>query len=349
MGDAMADGVVKIAIVRSLAVGDHTRQFLDACVSEGRSMGFMVDTFIVEGDEYCRELITRISEADYDGLILSHGSADFTYPALKPVLDRGIKVVTFDALPYENGDPNNGILPGVTSTSQDDRKLARLSLEALISHSGERPAKVIRAWAGPGIPPLDERLLVYDEFVREGKIEELALITPKDFAFSRIGIRDALAVILPHFPEGTVDAVWAPYDEFAKGALDALNEAGRGDIKLISIDISNDDIKLMMAYPSVWVCTAAVDPGLIGTVNMRLLAAKLAGEIVPDTYIFDAQIVETSSLNHAINMANMALMIPGWGQAENLFDNYPWMAELKTAETRYLRLPPLAEQNGAAP
>lgn len=334
----MADGIIKVAIVRNLTVGDHTRQFLAGSMAEGRDLGFTVDTFITGGDnERCRELILRIASADYDGLILSHGEADFTYDALKPAMERGIRVVTFDALPYQDGDPIQGIARGLTSTAQEDTKLAEISLEAILGRADHRPARIIRAWFGPGHPPLDRRQQVYDRLVREGKITELAVISPRDFAASRGGIRSALASILPDFPPGTVDAIWAPYDEFAKGCIDALAEADREDIKLVSIDISNDDIALMLNHPEVWVAVAAVDPKLIGIVNMRILAAKFAGEPTPDMYDFEAQLVETSSLSRQINMGNIAEVVPGWGRKQGLFDHYPWMAEIKAAGERRFR------------
>ena len=342
MPEAMRDGIVKLAVVRNVAAGDHTRQFLEGCVSEGRSLGFTVDAFVTDGDnERCRELIRDIARADYDGLILSQGGPGFTWPALTPAVERGIKVVTFDAPPPEEGDPVGGIAPGVTATFQEDGELARLSLEAILSEfEGKRPVKVIRVWAGPGIPPLDRRQRVYDEFIRRGTIEEVAAISPRDFAFARRGTGEALAALLPSLKEGTVDAIWAPYDEFARGCADALSGAGRLDIKLASIDISNDDIKLMLDNSPVWICAAAVDPKLIGMVNVRLVAAKLAGEETPATYAFAPRLVNTADLNRTVTMANMALVIPGWEREAGLFDGYPWMLELKAAEGKYLRLPP---------
>jgi simple sugar transport system substrate-binding protein len=348
MPEAMSDGMVKLAIVRNLAVGDHTRQFLEGCVSEGRSLGFTVDTFVTGGDnERCRELLGKIARADYDGLILSNGGADFTSEALRPVLERGIRTVTFDALPFERGDPAGAVLPGVTATFQEDEDLARLSLEAILSRfEGKRPVRLIRIQAGPGIPPLDRRQQVYDGFVREGMIEEAALISPPNFALARRGVSEALSAVLPRLGEGAVDAIWAPYDEFAKGAADALYAAGRMDIALMSIDLSNDDIKMMLDHQAVWLGTAAVDPRLIGVVNIRLLAAKLAGEATPDTYSFPPRLVRTADLNHTVTMANISLIVPGWGQEAGLFDEYPWMAALKAAEGKYLRLPPAVRPMG---
>jgi simple sugar transport system substrate-binding protein len=352
MPEQMADGIIKVAIVRNLALGDHTRQFLEGCVSEGRAMGFTVDTFITGGDnDRCRALIARICEADYDGLILSHGDADFTYNALKPVVDKNMKVVTFDALPYINGDPNQAILPGVTSTAQDDVKLAELSIETILSQfadadsaAPQRPVRVIRIWSGPGISPLDRRQSIYDEFIRQRKIEETAWVQPRDFTFARSGVRESLTALLQELPPGSVDAIWAPYDEFAKGCIDALEEAGRTDIKLVSIDISNDDIKLMLEHSEVWTATVAVDPRLIGIVNMRLLAAKFAGETTPERYTFEVQAVETPVLNQRINMANIAAVVLDWGREQGIFDEYPWMTVLKTAVRTYMRLPAQASE-----
>ena len=330
----MKNGAVKVAVVRNLAAGDHTQQFLEGCTSEGKKLGFIVDTFVTDGDNAkCQETLAQVIQKDYDGIILSHGEAGYTYDSLKPAVDKGMKVVTFDSVPYLNGDPNGQILTGVTSTAQEDAKLARLSLESIVANfdPSKQPIKVIRAWMGPGVPPLDRRQAVYDQFVKDGKITDVALVGPVDSANARGGTQDALSALLPRYPAGTVDAIWGSYDELAKGCLQALDDAGRKDIKIMSIDISNDDINLMLSHPDVWVSTAAVDPKLIGIADMRLLAAKFAGESTPDTYNLDAQGVKTTDLNPSINMTNIASVVNGWGQEKGVFDSYPWMAEIKAA------------------
>lgn len=348
MPEAMADGIVKVAVVLNQEEGDITWRFIAACVSEGRSMGFTVDTFLTDGDyERCREIVGRIAGADYDGLILAHGGADFSYGTLTPVLDKGVKVVTFDVRPLQNGDSDSGVMPGLTSTDRGDEALARLSLEAILSHFEEsgknpagRPVRVIRTWFEQDIHEPDLRQRVFDEFVREGAIEEAALVKLKDFGFARSGVKEALTAALARLPEGTVDAVWVPHDEFARDCADALYEAGRLDIVLVSIGLSTDNIKLMLNRSAVWLCAVVEDPGLIGVVNTRLLAAKLAGEATPDTYVFEGRIVKTASLSPAVTIANIALMLPDWARDEGIFDQYPWMTALKTAETNYMRLPP---------
>jgi simple sugar transport system substrate-binding protein len=338
MPEAMADGMVKIAVLVNLEEGDDSRQFIEGCVAEGRSMGFTVDSFVSGADEKrCRELAVGIAQANYDGLIFSHGDVGFSYDLLKPAAEKGIRIVTFEALPYRDGKSINGLI----ATFQDDYRLARLSLETLLSYANDgRPARVIRVGCDPGITFLDRRAWEFDRLVGEGKIEQAALVRLGNLENPRSAAWEALAAILPRFPQGRVDAVWAPWDEFAVGCAEALAAAGRQDIKLFSIGISTDDMRLMQRHADIWIANTAVDPKLAGTVNMRLLAARLAGETLAGTFSFDPQLVKTTDLNHAVNMANIAALVPDWGDGKGLFDHYQWMDDLKTAEGKYFRIAP---------
>jgi simple sugar transport system substrate-binding protein len=338
MPEAMSDGIVKIAVVVNLKPGDQSRQFAEGCVGEGRSMGFTVDTFVTGGDEQrCRELLTRIVQADYDGLVFSNGGDAFSYDALKPAADKGIQIVTFEALPVKDGRTINGI----TATFLDDYGLARLSLDTLLSGGDMRsPARIIRIGTEAGVPFMVRRAKVFDDYLGEGKIEEAALVNLHDMGNPAAAAREGLAAVLSRFPPGSVDAGWSPYDECAGGCAEALAAAGRRDIKLVSIGISNEDIILMQRYSQIWLASAAVDPLLAGTVNMRILAAKLAGEMPLATFSFGPQLVKTADLNRDVNMANIAVMVPGWGGGKGQFDYFDWMIDLKAAEGKYLRIPP---------
>jgi len=99
----------------------------------------------------------------------------------------------------------------------------------------------------------------------------------------------------------------------------------------------------MLRHPDIWLANAAVDPKLAGTVNMRFLAARLAGESVNDTFSFSPQLVKTADLNIGVNLGNISVMVPGWGDGDGLFDNYQWMINLKAAVEKYLRIPPVPQ------
>jgi simple sugar transport system substrate-binding protein len=93
-----------------------------------------------------------------------------------------------------------------------------------------------------------------------------------------------VGAILAKYPKGKIDAIWGTWDAFSQGAYKALKENGRTEIKLYSIDISNQDLQLMREPGSPWKVSVAVDPKLIGATNVRLIANKIAGEATPATY-----------------------------------------------------------------
>lgn len=325
VADAQAAGSLngkKVAVVRNLAAGDHTQQFLDGCVSEGKKFGWTVDTFVTDGDDAkAQETVAQVIAKGYDGLIVSHGQLSYSYDMLKPARDKGMAVVTFDTMPFKGGDANGLLLDGVTSTAQNDQALAELSLGHMMKEfeakGGKYPMKVLKTFMGPGIPPLDRRNEIYAKLEDEGKIKTLEVIAPSDSANARGDMTNKTAAILPKYPEGSVDAIWGCYDELAKGVLQALNDAGRTDIPMYTIDVSNDDIQLMVKNPQVWKSTAAVDPKLIGIVDTRLLALKLLGAETPSYFDLNASNIETTQLSAETTMGDLDKIVDGWGDAED--------------------------------
>jgi len=311
---------IKVAVIRNLPSDDHTKQFLDGARSEGESFGFQVDTFIADNDDAkFQELVAQAIAKGYDGLIISHGKKDYSYDMLKPAVDKGIKVVTFDTVIEKDGQG----LPEITRTFQDDFALARLSL-GVINEIAD-PARIIKLWWGPGVPPLGET--IYKPLEEEGHLITLETIGPTNFQDVQGDIAAKVSAVLPKYPEGEIDAIWGSWDEMAKGAYTALKDAGRTDIKLVSIDISNQDINLMREPGSVWIATAAVDPRLIGIVDMRLLAKKFAGEETPEEYDLEAKLIRQSDLKPDTTMETLGEVIEGWGDSDAF--NEPWMDKLR--------------------
>ena len=313
---------IKVAVVRNLASGDHTQQYLAGCVEEGEKFGYTVKTFVTDGDDAkCQETVAQVIQQGYDGLIVSHGQLSYSYDMLKPAIDKGMKVVTFDTMPYENGDANGKLLEGVTSTAQNDQALAYLSLgymmEEFEANGGTYPMKVLKTFMGPGVPPLDRRNEVYTALEDEGKIETVQIIAPSDMANARGDMTTKTEAILPTIKEGAVDAIWGSYDELAKGVLQALNDAGRTDIPMYTIDVSNDDIQLMVENADVWKSTAAVDPKLIGIVDMRLIALKLNDQETPEYFNLNANNIVTTQLDESTSMTDLDTIIEGWGDSED--------------------------------
>lgn len=310
---------VKIAVIRNLPSDDHTKQFLDGARAEGEAFGFTVDTFISDGDDAkFQDLVKQAIQKDYDGLIISHGKEAYSNDMIQPALDKGMKVVTFDTVVD---------VEGVTTTVQDDHQLAELSLNEIANLAeDDKPVKVIKLWLG-GIPPLDSREEIYKKFEEEGKIETLETIGPANMQNVQGDVSAGVSSILGKYPQGEVDAIWGSWDELAKGGFNALKDNNRSDIQLISIDISNQDINLMLEENSNWISTAAVDPSLIGIMNMRLLAKKIAGEETPDHYQLEPKLIKQDDLTAETNMTNLNEVIDGWGVSDDF--NEDWMKKLR--------------------
>ena len=264
-------GGVRIAVIRNLGSDDHTNQFLAGAKEEGEALGFKVDTFISNGeDAKFQDFVNLALNQDYDGIILSHGKDPYATDLVKAIVDKGVAVSCFDTALNEE-------IPGVTSTSQKDESLAEMSLGHLISDFNGN-ARILKLWVA-GFPPMERREVIYKKMMAENSgIEELELIGAVS-ADVQGDTANKVGAALAKYPEGEIDAIWASWDAFAQGAYKALKENNRTEIKIYGIDVSNPDLQLMQEEDSPWVSTAAVDPKLIGRMNLRLVAKKNCGGV----------------------------------------------------------------------
>ncbi|MFE0558658.1 sugar ABC transporter substrate-binding protein [Paenibacillus sp. NPDC058910] len=316
---------VKLMVVRKIGGDDHTAQFLAGAKQEGEALGFKVDTFSANGDSAkFHDAIAQAIDSDYDGFIISHGDDPASVQDVKKITDKGIPVVTFDSLP-EIGD-----IAGVTQTSQDDEQLAKLALDKLVEEQGPE-ANIVYLWVD-GFPPMVRRNAVYQETLKNNPgIKELERFGVASNQTS-LETQNAVSAILTKYPKGELDAIFATWDAFAIGAARALEEAGRTEVKIYGIDVSNADLELIQKQDSPWVATAAVDPKTIGAINVRLLAKKIAGEETPATVNLEPVLIERSGLagaTEAVNMVNLADIIPSWGTSTEFEEE--WMKALKEA------------------
>ncbi|WP_100333164.1 sugar ABC transporter substrate-binding protein [Bacillus alkalisoli] len=319
---ATGDGA-KIKVIRKIGGDDHTAQFLAGAKEEGESLGFEVEVFTANGDTAkFHDAIEQALNQDFDGFIISHGDDAATVDAVKKLVDNGKSVVTFDS------NPDLASIEGVTLTSQDDEALASLALDQLVADfNGE--ANIVYLWVD-GFPPMVRRNNVYTQVLAENsglkEVERFGVAA----ADTSVQTQNAVAAMLNKHPKGSIDAIFATWDAFAIGAARAIREAGRDEIKIYGIDVSNADLQEIQSEGSSWKYTAAVDPKTIGAVNLRILAKKLAGEETPQHFDLDAALISQDELREAsepVNMVNLNNIVEGWGTS-TVFEE-DWMKVLK--------------------
>ncbi|KIL46693.1 sugar ABC transporter substrate-binding protein [Jeotgalibacillus alimentarius] len=321
--EGLTDETKKIRVIRKIGGDDHTAQFLAGASGEGQSLGFDVDVFTANGDSArFLDAIAQAIDENVDGLIISHGDDAATLDAIKEAREKGIEVVTFDSIAdLEDVD-------GVTMTSQDDEALATLALDQLVEDFNEE-ANIVYLWVD-GFPPMVRRNNIYTEYLDQytglNEVDRFG-VAAED---TTVQTQNAVSAMLNAHPEGEIDAIFATWDAFAIGAARAVKEAGRDEIKIYGIDVSNADLQIMQEENSSWAYTAAVDPKLIGAVNMRILAKKLAGEETPDTYDLEASLISQEELQASgepVNMESLQDLVPGWGETDAFMED--WMQTLK--------------------
>lgn len=320
---AIADhnGPIRIALIRNLGSDDNTTQFVAGALQEGKKLGFKVSTFLSNGDDAkFQDFVNQAISQKYDGIILSQGRDPYSTELIKKAVAAGIKVAVFDTAV-------NGEIPGVTVTQQDDASLTKLSFGELVKDFNGK-ANIIKLWVA-GFPPMERRQAAYAELLKANPgIKELESIGAVSSDVQG-DTANKVGAVLAKYPKGQIDAIWGTWDAFSQGAYKALKENGRSEIKLYSIDVSNQDLQLMREANSPWKVSVAVDPKLIGATNIRLLANKIAGEPTPARYDFKAAAIPQALLasqSGAVNVATLSKIIPGWGQTQDFIA--PWFATL---------------------
>lgn len=315
-------GPIRIAVIRNLGSDDNTTQFIAGAIKQGRKLGFKVSTFLSNGDDArFQDFVNQAITQKYDGIILSQGRAPYSENLVKQITKAGIAVSVFDTEVPDN-------IPGVTVTRQDDASLTDRSFGQLVKDFHGK-ANIVKLWVA-GFAPMDRREKEYQKLMKENpgikQLESLGAVSTdvQGDTANKVG------AILAKYPKGKIDAIWGSWDAFSQGAYKALQENGRTEIKLYSIDISNQDLQMMHSKNSPWQMTAAVDTQQIGATNMRLVALKIAGDKTPATYEFKASSVSQALLNTQsgeINIASLPKIIPGWGQSNDFVA--PWFATLE--------------------
>lgn len=305
---AMAEG--KIAVFRNMTSSDHTTQFFAGAVAEGEALGYTVSTFMADGDDVkMQNIMEQAMNQDYDIWIVSHANEGYQYNLLSQAVAKGIKVVGFDC----GGEH----VEGVTYTSQSDSDLTKISLDAMIEKAESlgktRPIKIIEVNTLGAIVPFDTRHAMIQEYVNEGKIEVVRMISPN------LAGGDAYAEINTGITTSIMngmdfDGVWVASTGFLDGALDAANASGNQYV-FTGIDISDTELQRIMAEP-MYYCCAAVDPYVIGMVDVRIAVSKVLGLETPETYQFEAVGIKAEDLQPGDTMAALKGRIPGFGESD---------------------------------
>jgi simple sugar transport system substrate-binding protein len=202
------------------------------------------------------------------GIIVDHGTSPTLCPLINQATDAGIAVVVYDVKVLD-------CAAKAVETSQNDVDLATLVLTQMATDIGNGVAV---GYVNPlVIAPLERRDVVWKKFVADHKWDQKFAVGRFSHEVARDNAELATPALKAH-PD--VKAVFAPYDEVTKGAVEAIERNKLGSkVAAYGIDISNADIELMTKKDSPWKATATTDPSAVGAAVTRALALQLAGQL----------------------------------------------------------------------
>lgn len=315
----------RIAVIRNMTNSDHTAQFFAGAIDEGKSFGYTVDTFMADGDDIrMQNLMEQALQQNYDIWIVSHANEGYQHDLVSRAVRQGVAVSCFDCGGQQ--------VSGVTYTSQDDASLAAISLDAMIekalANGAKLPVKFIEVNILGFIVPFDNRHAVIEEYVKQGKVEVLQIVSPNPMGdmFSEVNV--AIRAALTRYGAGEINGIWAASTFFMDSIVDAVQTARRNDVILTGVDISDTEVKRLVEVPQYYAC-AAVDPYIIGVVNVRLAVSKKRGLTTPATLQFPAVGIKRDVLNRNDTMATLNKYFKDFGSTDLMLT-----PELKAAKVR---------------
>jgi simple sugar transport system substrate-binding protein len=310
---------LKIALIMQMSIGTFSTQYIDGVKKQVESFGGTIQVYNSDNDlaKMAANLDAAVN-AKVDGILIDHGRAEALKTGVEKALQAGIPVVAFD---------NDLRLPGVTVIDQDDYSLAWKSLKTLAEDLNGK-GNIAVVWVG-GFAPMERRSVMIDAFYkRYPNIKEVARFGTATNN-TALDTQAQVEALLKKYPKkGDLDAIFASWDEFAKGAVKALEQAGRTDIKVYGIDLSNEDLQLIQKNNSPWTATTATDPAEVGKVQARFLYQKVAGEKTPEVYSLEPYLVKKEQLpSQPVTMDQLSEHIAGWGASKAAYS--PWMNKLE--------------------
>jgi simple sugar transport system substrate-binding protein len=307
----------RVALVREIGEGSFFERYLAGAQSMADQLGVELVESNARGDQ--AQMVANIETAiqqQVDAIIVDHGRTDALQPAIERALAAGIKVVTFDLV------INN---PDVPEIEQDDILIGYLISRQLAVETGGN-AEVVYVNVN-GFAPLDKRDRAWQDVKwRFAGLTEAAKIgTVSDSTAAET--QTQMEAVIRSSPDATT--VLAMYNEFAKGAVRAITQAGLADrYRVYSVDITSEDIQLMIEPNSPWRATVGTDSYNVGRLAVRAAAAQITGEEVDKYLLVEPALITQDFLreNNITDMDGLVAALPELGESKLVW--YDWMYAL---------------------
>lgn len=277
-GATFAQDGVTVAVMTPYLAQPGTQLMVDALSTYADEQGWTLNVIDTAGD--IAALVSRMEDVALQGVdaVVINVDPSQVVAGLQALADAGIPVVGMDAgtdpLLVTNVTSNGYGMAAETATYVADR----------LNGQGNVVMFVFDPY-----PPVQKRGIIADAiFANTPDITVLERITPSFDNGPLEGARNAMEAVLLANPEpGSINAVWAAWDDPALGALQAIEDAGRGDegIVIVGID-ATEQARDAIAGGGSFEATVAQDFNGIGRTAGEQVAVLLSGESIALSTIY---------------------------------------------------------------
>jgi simple sugar transport system substrate-binding protein len=312
--DGSAKKQLHIAHISYLQEGEFMQMYRAGVEKQAAALGMKVTLLGRHTDAQSQaNAVSQAINMKVDGIVIQHGLTETMVGPAQQALDAGIPVVAFDV------DLQNAKIPQI---AQNDPQHGANAINAIIKDfNGKVDMGYVRV---AGILPLDKRDGTIQTALKSNP--GVRVVAQTGTLESPIAVKNADQATAVFRANPSIGAYLAPYDEFAKGIVLALEELGMASkVKVYSIDISTQDIELMTKPGSAWVMTSAVNPSEMGAASVRALAQSMAGEKVPHDILVEPMTFTSEMLinSKVKNMEELMAAFPAFSTSNAA--RSPWM------------------------
>lgn len=293
-----------IALVIEYTSSDYNKRLVEGVREEANRLGLRLEVLDAKGNKATMSsMIDDVTLRNVDGILISHGLQSQMARSLKRSVRKNIPVVSIH---------NDLKVSGVTMLDQDDRMIQKMVMEQFAEDFGGK-ANFVLIWIG-GFIPMDLRMEEYNKILPEYPgLKELE-------RFGTAGLNTdkhtelTMSEILDRYPYGTIDAVIATWDEYAKGAARAMMKKNRGEIRLYGIDISKSVVEMLQDDSNPWQATVGVDSKALGKMQVQMISHAIMGNPLPSRHTMKPVLVTKAMLpeDREVQMSDLHKYVPGW-------------------------------------
>jgi ribose transport system substrate-binding protein len=243
-----------------------TKEVVDKFTADAQAKGWKVTTVDTNNDfARMNTEITRAANNKVSAIVLGMGDPQQLGPGLKAAKAANVPVIGLDA----------GVADGVTANVTSDNKfLGETSAQAMLDAIGGKGSVLMFTY--DDFEPVRVRGQAAKAFFASKGVTVLDYVridAPNGLADAKAKAKDALA----KYPAGKISGIWCAWDQAANGAYQAVEAAGRTDVKVTGVD-GQDFALAAIQKKGAWVATVKQDWTGIAAKATDVLGAVFDGK-----------------------------------------------------------------------